>query len=154
MTNVLFLALLTLWSPTAPFFGVRSDLQALYDEVDQATLQFDTPSDIDTYHAVRYTNDWTFVDAKGTRHSWNDVRPSMVAALDDRTDWLTDSIEKVVSSKPDQAVVIVNETLVKQATSQLTQYRDTWVKAGDSWKFKMREQVGAPRSTPYKDYAY
>jgi hypothetical protein len=48
----------------------------------------------------------------------------------------------------------VSETRVKKNTSQLTRYRDTWVRAGDSWKLKMREQVGQPRTAPYKDYSY
>ena len=33
------------------------------------------------------------------------------------------------------------------ALSELMTFRDTWVRTGDSWKFKTREQVGSPKES-------
>lgn len=150
MTTALFLwALLSLKSSA---FTAQITLQPLYDEAAQAALQFSTPQDVDDYHSVRCTPDWTFVDAQGQRHAWNDMRASSIAALENPHDWLFARIQKVLSVKADNVVVLVDETAVKNTVGETTSYRDTWVKAGDTWKLQTREQVGAPRSAPYKPF--
>ena len=166
MTGALILALMLSGTPQ-DLFLVQSDLQALYDEINQDSLAFLQPSDLDLFHAVRFTDDWTFVDAQGQRHSWSDMRQ---AALDrfENEEWSNAAIQKLVSYKDDTAVVLVNVTVVKKSakadsptggqkdavpqTAAVTTYRDTWVHAGDTWKLRMREQIGAPRTVPYKPY--
>ena len=56
MTHALLLAaaLLNPGTPTDTF-DVRIELQALYDEISQATLQFVSESDVDLFHDVLYT---------------------------------------------------------------------------------------------------
>ena len=82
MTHALLLAA-ALLNPGTPTdrFAVRIELQALYDEISQATLQFVTESDIDEFHAVLYTQDWAIVDAKGQRRTWAELREHEVATL-------------------------------------------------------------------------
>ena len=152
MTSLLLLA--TMMSSKADWFRVQSDLQALYDESTQAELQFETALDVDEYHAVRFAPGWTFVDASGKSHSWEEMRASALSALPDRKDWIVDGIQKVVSVNGDTAVVLVNETVVKKNVGETTSYKDTWIKDGDSWKQQSRAQVGPPKSGPYHPYAY
>ena len=45
-------------------FSLRTQLQGLYDEISQATLQFDNEQDVSDFHTV-LTADWAFVDAGG-----------------------------------------------------------------------------------------
>lgn len=151
MTGLLLFVSLSSFAPAT--FGVQSDLQAFYDEAAQAALQFDTPLDIDEYHAVRCTPGWTFVDASGTSHSWSEMRTAALATLEHRDDWIVDDIQKVLSVDGETAVVLVNETVVKQDVGETTPYKDTWVKDGASWKQQSRAQVGPAKRAPYKPYA-
>jgi hypothetical protein len=65
-----------------------------------------------------------------------------------------------VSVKPEAAVVLVDETLVKKtasdqpAMSAVTTYKDTWVRSDGSWKLQTREQVGATKNVPYRPYSH
>ena len=62
---------------------MQLDLQGIYDEFSQAIMQFDAPSDIDTFHDVFYSPDWAFVDAAGVHHPWTEMREEAVKALGD-----------------------------------------------------------------------
>jgi len=164
MTGALILALM-LSSTPQDLFLVQSDLQALYDEINQDSLAFLQPSDVDLFHAVRFTDDWTFVDAQGQRHPWSEMRQAALDRLENE-EWSNAAIQKLVSYKDNTAVVLVNVTVVKKSstenptgqkdtlaqTAEVTTYRDTWVHAGDAWKLRMREQIGAPKTVPYKPY--
>ncbi|HEX4346603.1 MAG TPA: hypothetical protein VHZ73_03480 [Vicinamibacterales bacterium] len=152
MTGLLLVASLMSSAPNT--FDVQSNLQALYDEATQAELQFDTPLDIDEYHAVRFTPAWTFVDASGSSHSWDEMRAAEVSELSQRKDWIADSIQKVVSINETTAVVLVNEMIVTKNVGATTPYKDTWVKDGDSWKEQSRAQVGPAKTAPYNPIAY
>ena len=57
--------------PGAPqdAFALRCDIQAWYDELAQTVLQSRTPGDIDIVHSVFETDDVSFADADGHRHS-------------------------------------------------------------------------------------
>ena len=76
-----------------------------------------------------------------------------------RLDWIAERIQKL-SLVRDGAVAIVNYTAVKpivddegrygrkgasHTISETTAFRDTWVKTGDTWKLKSREQIGQPK---------
>ena len=161
-----FLAFMMLTAPQQDLFNVQSDLQALYDEINQDFLAILAPSDLDLLHAVRFTDDWTFVDVHGQRHTWSEMRQSVLDGLAGE-EWSNEAIQKLVSFKDDTAVVLVNVTVVRKNASaggqapskdapgeiaETTIYRDTWIHAGDSWKLRMREQIGAPKTGPYKPY--
>jgi hypothetical protein len=159
MTVVLLLLLAGLQSGSPDPFDVQSDLQGIYDELSQAAMQFATPADIDSFHNVFYAPDWVFIDAAGQRHSWTEMREHDVQALSGpRADSIQQPIRKL-SLVPDGATVTTNVTTVrtivdeegrygrKGATHTLTEstvFRDAWVKSGESWKLKSREQVGKP----------
>jgi hypothetical protein len=141
-------------------FVTRAELQALYDEASQATLQFGTAIDVDEFHEVLCTADWKFVDATGQPHTWQQMRDREIQALTmPRVDSLKQTIQKV-SLNPEGASVVVASTTVqssadagaksgpKEATHTLaetTLFRDVWVRTGDTWKMKSREQIGQPK---------
>jgi hypothetical protein len=140
-------------------FSVRAELQGLYDEISQATLQFETASDVDDFHEVLYTSDWVFVDAAGERHPWSQVREQAIRMLDGpRFDSIVQPIQKL-ALVPGGATVVVNVTMVrtvidndgqygrKGAAHTLTEtmvFRDGWIMVAGDWKLKSREQIGQP----------
>jgi hypothetical protein len=140
--------------------SIRADLQGLYDEMSQAPMQFLTESDIDAFHDLMFTTDWTSVDTAGHVRSWADVREAQVQALNvSHHDPTVQSIQKL-TLQSGGATILVNVTVVhtivdndgkygaKGATHTLnetTPFRDTWVGGGEHWKMKLRQQVGAPK---------
>jgi hypothetical protein len=61
VTEVLLLVLTMLHPGTRPdTFDLQAELQGLYDEISQATLQFESESDVDLFHEVLYTPDCRF----------------------------------------------------------------------------------------------
>jgi len=159
MTVFLFLMLMGLQAGARNTFDMQSDLQGIYDELSQAAMQFGGPEDIDSFHTVFYTPDWVFVDDEGHRHPWSEKRAQAVQALDQpRVDSIQQTIQKL-STAPDGATATTKLTVVRTvvdeegkygkegATHTLTEattFRDTWVKSGESWKLKSREQIGKP----------
>ena len=141
-------------------FSVQADVQGLYDEISQASLQFLTESDVDDFHDVMYTPDWTVVDIAGQRHTWSQLRDQAVQALNaTHHDPMVQTIQKF-SLVPGGATAVVNVTVVRTVTddegrygpkgashtlNETTPYRDTWVTVSDRWKMKSRQQLGAPK---------
>jgi hypothetical protein len=160
MNFVLFLALALLQGGAQDSFSVRAELQGLYDETSQATLQFETESDVDQFHDVLCAPDWVFVDAMGQRHSWRQLREQAVESLTTRPfDSMIQAIQKL-SLGPAGATVVVDVTTVhaivdnegrygrKGGSHTLTEtivFRDAWIRISDEWKQKLREQIGAPK---------
>jgi hypothetical protein len=140
-------------------FDVQAEIQGLYDEISQATLQFTTESDVDLFHEVLYTPDWVFVDATGQKQTWPQLRARAIQALSaPPLDWMMQPIQKV-SLGPDGATVVVNlmtsRTIVdaegqygrpgaSHALTETTAFRDKWVRVFDEWKLKSREQISRP----------
>jgi len=157
--GLLLAAMLLQQGTVSDAFHVRGELQGLYDEISQATLQFVTESDVDLFHDVLYTPDWVFVDAKGEKHTWSQMRETAVQALSaPPLTWMNQSIQKM-SLASDGAVVLVNLTTVRtivdaegrygrkgasHTLTETTTFRDGWVRASDRWKLKSREQIGRP----------
>jgi len=159
MVLVLVLAA-ALLAPGAPAddFAVQAELQGLYDEISQATLQFVSAADVDEFHDVLYTADWVFTDLIGQRHAWREVREDAIRALSaPRLDAMTQPI-RMLSVDRAGATVVVNVVTVRtivdhdgrygrpEASHTLTAttpFRDRWVKVSDEWKLKAREQIGA-----------
>ena len=137
-------------------FAVQADIQGRYAEISQATLQFATEQDVDDFHDVMYTSDWAVTDVAGQRHEWAQLRAEALQALTaPRLDAMVQSIQ-TFSLTPSGATAVVNVTTVrtvidaegrygpKDATHRLnetTSYRDTWVRVGDGWRLKAREQL-------------
>ena len=159
MTEVPLLAL-ALLSPGNPpdAFDVQAELQGLYDEISQATLQFVTESDVDLFHDVLYTPDWVFVDAKGRKQTWSEMRQGAIDALSAPPDSISQPIRKL-SLGSDAVTVTVDVTIVRTIVDKdgrygrqgashtltaTTAFRDGWVRVSDDWKLKSREQISEP----------
>ena len=141
-------------------FNVDAELQGMYEELSQATLQFVTESDVDLFHDVLYTPDWVFVDAAGQKHTWSQMREREIQALSaPALSSLNQSIQKLSLAPDGAATVLVNMTTVRaivdaegrygrqgasHTLTETTAFRDTWVKTSGTWKVKSREQLGQP----------
>lgn len=134
-------------------FAERAELQGLYDELTQATLAFQTIDELDDFHAVLYTPDWTFIDINLQPHTWTEMREQALAALDaPPPDSITESI-RTMSTDPAGVVAVVEVKTVRTTTgvdgrthpeSVSETFRDVWVKAGTSFKLKSRQQMTLP----------
>jgi ketosteroid isomerase-like protein len=140
-------------------FEVQAELQGLYDEISQATLQFATQSEVDQFHEVLYTPDWAFTDAAGHTRTWADVREEAFRALSaPRVDSMTQPIRSL-SVDSNGATVVVNLVTVRtlvdsegryghagdsHTLTDTTSFRDRWIKGSGSWKLKSRQQIGGP----------
>ncbi len=160
--NVLTAAMLmVLQAGPQSIFSIHCDLQGLYDEMSQATLTSRSAGDVDMFHEVFYTPDWTFVDTEGQRHSWAELRQQAIDALTTRPFTGMHQVIHELTPRADSATVTVNVITVKKITDsegrygraglahtiyEITPFRDTWLRAADSWKLQMREQVGSPRT--------
>jgi len=159
MTEALLLALTLLQGARADMFDGWTNLQGLYDEISQATLQFMTVSDVDLFHESLYTADWVFVDQTGHSQTWSQVRERAIQAmLAPPPDSMVQPIQKL-SLSSDGATVVVNVTTVRtivdhdgrygrrgvsHTLTETTTYRDLWVRISDRWKMKSREQISRP----------
>ena len=156
---LLLAAALIVPGPPVDNFVVQAELQGLYDETSQATLQFVTASDLDEFHAVLYTADWVFTDLAGHRRTWAEMRQDALRALSEpRLDSMTQAI-RTLSVDPGGATVVVNVVTVRtiidhegrygrpegsHTLTATTPFRDRWVKVADEWKLRSREQIGGP----------
>jgi hypothetical protein len=145
-------------APAPPdLFSLQAELQGLYDEISQATMQFVSVEDADQFHSVLYTPDWVFVDTAGQRQTWTQVRDQVLHAP--QVESAVQPIQKL-SLVPGGAVTTVNVSTMrgivdeegrygrKGATHQITEttpFRDTWVQNGDQWKLQSRTQLGPPK---------
>jgi hypothetical protein len=159
MTVVVMLALTLLKGAPPDAIEVQGELQGMYDEISQATLQFVTESDVDLFHEVLYTPDWVFVDSTGQKQTWPQVRERAVQALSAPP--LKSMLQPIrkLSMVPDGAAVVVDVTTVRtivdaegrygrqgasHTLTETTRFRDRWVRVSDAWKLKSREQIGRP----------
>jgi hypothetical protein len=143
---------------------VQMQLQGLYDEISNTVLQFADESDVDAFHNVLYTSDWVFVDVDGQPHPWAEMRAPAVAAISEPPP--ESSIQRIekVSLLPDRAIVNVKATLMRsvpdadghngraqaRSLTETTEFRDVWVKTGETWKCSARTQVGVPVVSVHK----
>jgi len=149
------------WNAESPDpFLVQAAIQGLYAEISQASLQFLTEADVDDFHDILYTPDWTVTDTMGRQHTWMELRAQAIEALQaPHRDPIVQSIQKLTLA-PGTASALVNVTIVRSITdtegkygkkgdphtlTETTTFRDTWVSVGDRWKMKGRQQVGQPR---------
>ncbi len=156
---------MVLQTPAPDPFLVKAELQGIYDEITQATRQFETPADVDDFQAAVYTPTWTFTDASGRRFTWTEMRPHAVDALARTTEEKTDVssrtlIDKIaltpggatttVTSWQERTVVDADGKYGKPGVTHVvdlvTIYRDDWVGGGSSWKLQARQQVGETKT--------
>jgi hypothetical protein len=154
--------------PDAPSnaFEVQAELQALYDEITDGTAQFSTPSDVDLFHDVLYAPDFVFVDVAGHIHSWPEIRRQAIAAIG--TPLPDSSIQPIqkLTLAPDGVSVVVNMITVRMIVDRdgcygrkgashkltdITPFRDRWVRVDGEWKLKSRVQIKATRVLVDKD---
>jgi hypothetical protein len=159
---MLALVLAVLLQSSADTTQLRFDLQGVYDEIAQAGLQFDSPLDVDEFHAVFYTPDWSFVDASGTRHTWSELREQTVAtALNEaKPDGVHHTLEKITPVSGGATVTVLLETSrtitddagrygrrgAMHTLVDVTRYRDQWVMVEGSWRMRERNQLGATKT--------
>jgi hypothetical protein len=157
MHTIFLLAFSLLQTGSADAFSVQADLQGIYDEFSQTSLQFLSEADIDIFHDVMFAPDWIFVDAAGHQHTWAQEREQAVQRLTaPHRDPMVQSIQRL-TLMPGGATALVNVTTTRTATDdegrygakgashtlrETTPFRDTWVMVGDRWKFKSRQQIG------------
>ena len=136
--------------------AVRSELQGLYDEISAANLQFVTAEEVDEFHEVVCTADWMLRDANGQTRAWSEMRQLAIQPLSaPRPESMIQSITKL-SADRDGATVVVKVVVIRTITDQegrasrpgaphavteTTMFRDRWVRAGDEWKWKSREEL-------------
>jgi len=141
-------------------FEIQAELQGLYDEISQATLQFTTQSELDQFDDVLYTPDWSFTDAAGHTRTWPDMREEAFRALSGpRVDSMIQPIRSVSVDASGGATVVVNLVVVRtlvdsegkygrsgetHTLTDTTSFRDRWIKVSGAWKLKSRTQIGGP----------
>ena len=160
MSLMLVLALSLAQPKATALSPAHVELQGVYDELSQAALVSHSESDIDDFHDVFYTPQWTFVDTSSSTHTWEGVRADMVSKLQQPgPDWIKQSIQKVDETATDLTAVvemIVTRTIVDadgrygtkgaaHSITETTTFRDTWVKPGFSWQCEKRQQVTPTR---------
>lgn len=143
-------------------FMVASELRGLYDEMSQATLEYNTAAELDDFHRVFCTPDWVFIDLQGKRHDWQEMGEKAIQnvsgpPLETMTQTIrqiavapggvTDVVEvtTVRNLLDDRAVVDAQEQYARRGEVQMetatTFFRDTWVETPGDWKLKSREQL-------------
>jgi hypothetical protein len=160
MPIVLLILAAALQSGPQDRYALAGDLQAMYDEIGQAALSAVTPGDVDNFHTVFYTPDWTFTDRSGVRHTWMDVRDEAIrTAAEQPFDAVRDVIRKI-SFKGDTEIAEVTAITVRTVKDTEGKYgtagathtiaeavpmRDHWVRTPTGWKLQSREQIGDPK---------
>ena len=135
MSTILLLAAVLGQSPKDDLFSTQADIQGLYEDIRQMQAQSTTATDLDTLDDVLYTQDWAFVDKNGQSHSWTAIRQTQVDALAHKADdAFYQPIKKMSVSSDGQTATV---TIVENKTT----YKDTWVRSGESWKMKARQQL-------------
>jgi len=117
---LLILGLLQAGSPDA--FTVQADLQGRYAEISQASLQFVTDADVDDFHDVMYTSDWTVTDMAGQQQDWGQLRLQALHALTmPHPTAIVQSIQKL-ALVPNGAAAVVNVTTVRTVVDNEGRY--------------------------------
>jgi hypothetical protein len=135
MLPILVLTAVLSQSQKIDLVSAQADIQGLYEDIRQTQAQSATPADVDILHGVLYTRDWTFVDKSGQSHSWTEMRQKQVDALAHKSgDAFYEPIKKMSVSSDGQTATV---TIVENGTT----YKDTWVRSGESWRMKTRQQL-------------
>lgn len=161
MQFILMLALAAFQAASVDSFAVQTELQGLYDEISQATMQFESGLDVDEFHDVFYAPDWTLVDASGQHHTWAQQREQLLQSLGQPLPYdvwqriqkltvtpagATTTVEQVTERSLVDAAGQYGQKGATHTLTTTTMFRDVWARAGDRWLFKSREQIGQPKT--------
>lgn len=138
-------------------FDVQTQLQGLYDEITDGTLQFLTPADVDLFHDMLYAPGFVFIDAAGQVHKWQAIREQQVAALGAPLPDAATQVIRKLTLVHDGAIAAVTMTTVRtvvddegrygrkgasHTVTEITPFRDQWARVDDAWKLLSRTQTG------------
>jgi hypothetical protein len=144
--------------PQPSMFDTEVELQGMYDEISGVYAPALTEGDVDLFYSVVYTPDWAFVDTAGRRLTLAEWSARDAQAPD--PDSLIQRIEGMLPA-PDGVTVSITATSVhavvdtagrygrpgaSHTLTEVTQYRDRWVRNPDGWKMKWREQASPTKT--------
>ncbi len=144
--------------PDPKVFDTQVELQGLYDEMAQVYGPAMTSGDIEMFDDVVYAPDWVFVDASG--------RTFTRAEMDARTarspepDDVLQRIEKLSVVPGGLSALVTRITVhtfvdtdgryghpgMSHTLTDVTPYRDSWVRTPMGWQMTSREQTGPTTS--------
>lgn len=144
--------------PAPGVFDSQVELQGLYDEISEVYGPAMTVQDISMFDEVVYTPDWVFVDAAGRRFTRAEL--SARDAQLPEPDSVIERIEKLAPVAGGMAALVTAINVhafvdtqgrygprgASHTLSEITPYRDRWVRVAGEWKMQSREQVGPTRT--------
>jgi hypothetical protein len=144
--------------PQRATFDTEMELQGLYDEISEITVPALTEEDMNVFFDVVYAPDWVFVDAAGRKLTRTEL--STRDAQSPEPDAVIDRIDKVLPAAGGVTTLITAITVhtfvdtqgrygrpgASHTLTEVTRYRDRWVRGAVGWKMQSREQAGPTRA--------
>jgi hypothetical protein len=144
--------------PQRSTFGTEMQLQGMYDEISEISAPTLSDEDMNVFLDVVYTPDWVLVDAAGTRLTRAGL--SAREALSPEPDSVIWRIEKVIPGADGITALITAISVhtfvdtqgrygrpgASHTRTDVTPYRDGWVRGAIGWKMRSREQVGPTKT--------
>jgi hypothetical protein len=144
--------------PQRATFDTEMELQGLYDEISEITVPALTEEDMNVFFDVVYAPDWVFVDAAGRKLTRAEL--STRDAQSPEPDVVIDRIDKVLPAAGGVTTLITAITVhtfvdtqgrygrpgASHTLTEVTRYRDRWVRGAVGWKMQSREQAGPTRT--------
>ncbi len=144
--------------PAGPTFDTQVELQAMYDEISETYGPGMTANDFNMFDDVVYTSDWTFVDQSGRHLTLSQVNER--DAKSPEPDSVIERIEKLSVAAGGVTTLVTSISVhsfvdtagrygragASHTMSEITPYRDQWVRTTGGWKMRMRTQVGSTRT--------
>jgi hypothetical protein len=144
--------------PQRSTFVTEMELQGIYDEISEISVPALTAEDMSTLLDVVYTPDWVLVDSAGRRLSLADL--SARDATSPEPDAVIERIERVL---PGAGFVTTHIAAISvhsfvdttgrygppgatHTLTEITPYRDRWVRISGEWRMKSREQAGRTKT--------
>jgi hypothetical protein len=139
-------------------FDMQVELQGIYDEISEIYAPALTDDDINVFYAVVYTPDWVLVYAAGRRLTRAELSARDAQAPEpDAVIWRIEKLSLVPDGVTALITAITVHTFVDargryghpgttHTLSEITPYRDRWVKGEIGWKMKWREQAGPTKT--------
>jgi hypothetical protein len=139
-------------------FDMQVELQGIYDEISEIYVPALTDKDINVFYDVVYTPDWVFVDAAGGRLTRAELtardaqapEPESVIWRIEKLSLVRDGVTAVITAITVHKFVDTQGRYGAPGTShtrtEITRYRDRWVRVADGWKMKWREQAGPTKT--------
>jgi hypothetical protein len=134
------------------------ELQGIYDEISEISFPALTIDEMAVFDDVIYTTDWVFVDATGRKLTRAEL--SARDANSPEPDARIERIDKVLPGAGGGTTLITAITVhtfvdtqgrygrpgASHTLTEVTRYRDRWVRGAVGWKMQSREQAGPTRA--------